>query len=202
MSINNINSWLSLLKGKLYCNLELYVYLKDDKNIPDIQPRIDVEYEIISNPNELEKYYDNKNIKKNKVKLQYFLKHRCKLYLLLYNGDVAGFSSICKLSNFKPYLYNNHPLFQGKNKYYHFFGHVFEKYRGNRLHPSMNARVLKDTIKKNEKVFATTPTKNIIAQKGIKRAGYLELGVLRYKRIGFITLISTFKNFLREEMKN
>lgn len=190
-----ILSLLSLLKQKLYCDIESVVYIKNDEHIPDIHPKINVEYKLISNINDLEIYLGNKKIKKNFYKFRYFILHGCKMYLLLKDDDIAGHIFICKLSDFKPYLYNNHSVFNGDDTYYAFCAHTFDEYRGNRLHPYMNSIVLKDTIKKNEKVFATASNKNLIAEKGIERAGWLALGVLKYKSIGHITFVNTFKKF-------
>lgn len=189
---NQLSTWLSLAKQRFYCNKNLFVFLKSDRTINEIQPRMSIENETISSARELERYRADRNLSNNFLKFKYLLKHGCKLYLLLDSGTVAAHSFICRLSSFKPYLYNNHSLFQRENSYYHFFVHVFEEYRGNRLQPFMNTVVLKDTISNNETVFTTTPLDNHVARKGIERAGYVELGVLRYKRIGPITIRKEF----------
>lgn len=185
MFIYTIFSWLSLLKRKVYCNVENVVYMKNDEDIPDIHPKIKIEYKIISNTKELVKHSYDKKIKKDIVKFKHFLKHGCKMYLVLCNGDIAGYYHVSKLSDFKAYLYNDCFLFKGGDKYYIFFCHTFDEYRGNGIYSYMLTQICKDTIKKAGNVFISTDMKNIASQKGIEKAGFGKLGMLKYKRVKF-----------------
>ena len=170
-----------------------YLYLKNDEDIPDIPLKIKIEYKIIPNTKELVKHSYDKKIKKDIVKFKHFLKHGCKMYLVLCNGDIAGYYHVSKLSDFKAYLYNDYFLFKGGDKYYIFFCHTFDEYRGHGIYSNILTQICKDTIKKAGKVFISTDMKNIASQKGIEKAGFGKLGMLKYKKIGCITFISIFK---------
>lgn len=170
---------LASVKRQLYCNYKLYVYLKEDKNVPVCQPRIEVDSEIILTIRDLRKYYGIDNIKNNSVKYEYFLKNGCKIYFFLCSNEVAGHVILANLGKFRPYPYHEHPVFEeSDNSFYLFFGHVFPKFRGNGLHPYMNTFALRDTIRKNGKVYATADIVNIAAQKGIKRANWPRIELL------------------------
>jgi hypothetical protein len=192
MVIYTIFSWLSLLKQKLYCNVEKIIYTKEDKNIPIIHPKIEIEYKIISNIDELKKHYKNKNIKKKIVKFKKFLNNSCKMYLVLHKNHLIGYYYICKLSDFKPYLYLNYSLFEGNNKYYIFFCHTFDEYQGNGIYTYILSQMCKSTLSNYGKVYISTNASNIASQKGIETVDFKKLGILKYKKIGGVTFVSKF----------
>lgn len=193
-----ILSLLSLLKQKLYCNIKNVVYMKDDEDIPDIYPKIKIEYNVISDANQLQKYSNDKKFRKDIAKFKYFLNHGCKMYLTLYHNDIVGYYLTCKLNDFKPYLYHIHSLFKGDNKYAIFFCHTFDEYRRNEIYSYILTQICNDTLKKDETVFISTDTKNITSQRGIEKAGFRKLGRLRYKRIKSLVLSEHFNESCME----
>jgi len=185
--INTILSWLSLLKQRFYCNVENIIYKKDDRNIPDIHPKIKIECKVLDSIG-FENYSGRREMKKNIVKFRYLLNCGCKMYLALHDEDIAGYYLVCNLDRYKPYLYNFEPLFAGRNKHYIFNCHTFEKYRRNRIYSYILTWICRDTIQKNETVLISTDKTNIPSQKGIEKAGFKKLGTLSYMQLGILKI--------------
>jgi len=186
-NILGILSLLSLLKNKLYSNVEEIVYTKDDKNIPYISPKIQTELKVICSLGEFEKYASiEEKLAKNRTKFKYFLKHKCRMYIALHKNNVIGYYFVCKISDFKPYPYNKLPLFQGDKSYYIFFCHTFSEYRGRNIYPYVLTQICKDIVKNSGVAFISADVDNISSQKGIEKAGFRKLCTLKYRNMGNI----------------
>jgi len=185
--LSDILSFLSILKNKLYCNIEEIVYIKGDENIPYIRPGLQIEIKKISSSGEFEKYISSEEkLAKNRTKFKYFLKHGCNMYLTLHENNITGYYFVCKISDFKPYPYNKLPLFQGDKSYYIFFCHTFSEYRGKNIYPYVLTQICRDVEKKSGVVFISTDVDNISSQKGIEKAGFEKLCILKYKDIASV----------------
>lgn len=189
MVIRTVFSRLSLFKQRIYCNIENAVYIKNERDIPDTHPRIELEYKIISNINELSVYLYDIQINKNKEKFIYFLKHGCKMYLTLNQGVVTGFFWVSKLSNFKPYIYNNNILFDCDNVYYIFFCHTFKKYRRKGIYSYILTQICRNTLTKPGRVMISADIGNIASQKGIEKAGFIRIGIIKCNQIRYKNLL-------------
>ena len=186
-NISGILSLLSLLKNKLYSNVEEIVYTKDDKNIPYISPKIQTELKVICTLEEFEKYISSEEkFAKNRTKFKYFLKYRCNMYVTLHKNNITGYYFMCKISDFKPYLYNKLSLFQGEKSHYIFFCHTFSEYRGKNIYPYVLTQICKDVEKNSGVVLISTDVNNISSQKGIEKAGFRRLCILKYRNIANI----------------
>ncbi len=188
-----IISRLSLLKQKMYCNEKIIVYSKIDKNIVEICPSIPLEYMVISNSEQLNKFSEDEGVKKNAIKLKYFIENKCTLYLAIHNNNAAGHYIVCKLSDFKPYLYLNNYLFNLDNNYYIFFCNTFDKYKRKGIFSYILTQICKDILKNENRIFISSDIRNISSQKAIEKVGFTRLGILNYVNLFPFVFINDFQ---------
>ena len=163
------------------------MYIKDDENIPYIRPGLQIVIKKISSSGEFEKYASiEEKLAKNRTKFKYFLKYRCNMYVTLHKNNITGYYFVCKILDFKPYPYNKLPLFQGEKSHYIFFCHTFSEYRGKNIYPYVLTQICKDVEKNSGVVLISTDVNNISSQKGIEKAGFRRLCILKYKNIANI----------------
>jgi len=183
---------LSIIKQKLYCNVHNVIYVIDDpKMIAPVVPKIDIRYVKVQTISELNRYKHDENSRKEFVKFKYFLKHGVRIYLAKHNKNIVGYYLLADLDKFKPYLYNNHPIFQSsKRRYYIFHCRTFEQYRGNRIYPYMLTVMCGDVFSENKNsiIFISTSADNIASQKGIEKTGFKKIGALKYTQIGILKI--------------
>ena len=181
---------LSLFKQKIYCNIDNVVYMKSIRNIPEIQPKIQIDYKIISCVHDLLEHKSEKVIAKNLKKFRYFLLNGCKIYIALHNKTIVGHYLLCKLSNYKPYLYLSNPLFEAgfkNNNYCIYFCHTLDEYQKKGIYSYMLTQICGDILNEGGNVFISTSRKNIASHKGIEKAGFKQVYFLKYKEIKYIT---------------
>jgi hypothetical protein len=177
---------VSILKQKFFCIDKKIIYIKANKEIPIIFPKIEIRYIILSDETELERLSVNKYFKKQIVKIKNFLKNGCKIYIAVDNNNIIGYYIISKILDYKPHLYLNNSLFEGDNKYFIFFCNTLFEYQRKNIYSYMLTQICKDFIKNHEEVFISTEAENIAAQKGIIKAGFEKLGVLKHFEIKYM----------------
>ena len=193
INTSSLTNVLSIIKQRTYCNVHNIIYIiEDPAQITPITPRIKIHYVKIKDVMELRKYANlDKKIKQEFIKFSYFLKHGVTVYLAIHNADIAGYYLVTNLNKFKPYLYNSHKLFQtSKNRYYIFHCHTFKEYRGNSIYPYMLAVISKEIFNKNREsvIYISTSLNNIASQRGIEKAGFKKLGIIKYLQLGPMVL--------------
>lgn len=181
--IASIFSRISLIKQKLFYWKNEIVYINAKKDSPVIYPKMEINYLILPDEGDIEKFCINI---KDLVKFKYYLNKGCKIYLAMHNKKIVGHYIISKISEYKPYLNINNPLFKGDNEYYIFYCRTFDEYQKSGIFSYMLTQICKNYIKTNEKIFISTDILNIASQKGIEKAGFKKLGVLEHNEIKHI----------------
>jgi RimJ/RimL family protein N-acetyltransferase len=195
INIRSLIDILSIVKQKVYCNVNNVVYsITDPVQINLVTPKIETHHIKIRDIDKLWKYAQiTDELKKEYTKFKYLIEHGVIIYLARYKSNIMGYYLVTDLDIFRPYLYNNHPLFESpKRRYYIFHCHTFERYRGNSVYPYMLTVISRDifNINKNSVIYVSTSVNNIPSQRGIKKAGFKKLGNLKYYQIGPIVLKS------------
>ncbi|MBZ4647034.1 MAG: hypothetical protein JG777_2523 [Clostridia bacterium] len=178
----------SVIKNKLYCNCNKIIYFKNNCVTPTVLPKINVRYKVISDTHELEVYSNKSEILKKNIKLNYYLEKGCKLYLAMYEDYIVGYYLICKLNEFRPYLYNYHYIFDGNCAYYIFYCHTLFKYRGKGIYPYMLSKICEEHCNDNVIFYISASLNNLSSQKGIEKAGFFKKGILKNYFIGHVAI--------------
>jgi len=187
-----LRNWISLIKQKIYCNTDGYVYLKSDEFIPELTPKLIIKIEVIKNQENLKKYEDNADIRRIKEKISFFLNHGCIGYFAVYNKEIVSSCWLCDLNKFHPYLHLNNPIFQGKKNYYIFYANTKNNFRRKGIVSYIYTQILKDIVGKQGKIYALIDTDNIASQKSFLKAGFEKNGWLRHIQIFKWILLSKF----------
>ncbi|GEM_PF-1645218 len=126
-------------------------------------------------------------------KLGYLMRKGCSVYLASLKGRLAGRYISCNLGQFKPYSYNRHSLFAGRDAYYVFFCRTYDPFKGRSIFPEMLCRICSDIWKEDPRgtVYISAEIKNAASQKGIEKAGFERVGQLRYLSVLNQPLISS-----------
>lgn len=194
--LNTTLSWLSLLKHRIYCNGKKYVFCMSRGNLagmPDLRPRIECGCEVVRDLAGLERHTTRPEIKKEAIKFKYYLRQGCQLYLMFYQNAVVAYAVVARLNRFYPYPFANHAVFKGGADYLVFYGQTFPEYRGLGINSYILTQICKNNIKDGERIFVTSDWGNLVSHKTIKKAGFKKLGILKYIKVGFITLQADFK---------
>ncbi len=180
----NLLSRISLFKQKKICTVNLFVYILEQKSkLPPLFPKIPIRYIRITNPDKLLEFSTDQKIKNEIFKFNYLLNNGAEVYLALASNDIAGFYWVTNLSKFKVYLFNNHSIFAGNDNYFIFYCRTFPKYRNKRIFSYILTEICQNILNYQARIFITTSPNNYASQKGIEKAGFKNIGLLKYFEI-------------------
>lgn len=186
------------IRHKILCNRQNTVFKIDTSAvIPDIVPRLPLNHRLIATPEELDPYRSDSRLSEDFFKLRSFLKDGARVYLAFCEGRIAGYYCLTELADFAPFLYNRHPLFHGPGHFYIFFCRTMEDFQGNRLYSYMLTAICRDVLHGDVCIFISTGVENHASIKGIRNAGFEEIGEIDYRKIGPFTISSKFYGITR-----
>lgn len=191
MVLFTVLSRASCIKQSIFCNSSIIMYkISDIRETSKISPRVPVQFNIITTEDELTKYEGYSEIRKYLWKFKYFIDKGCQLYLAFVAGNLAGYYLVADLKKYKPYLYNNHLLFQADSSYFIFYCRTFEKFRRNGIYTYMLTNMCRNLLPKPGSVFISTDLDNVFSQNGIEKTGFKKIGSLKYIQLFQFVLFS------------
>lgn len=177
--INSTKLYISLIKQRVYCNINNIIYCKTNQYFPEISSNLDIAIDKIYHETQIARYTSDKNIKNDLERIIYFLKNSCNIYVVLHEGEVAGRYALAEIDNFKPYRYLNHPIFNGCTHYI-FFCRTYPQYQNNNVFKHVLVEMCRDTLRNNEHIYISCGFGNIASQRAIIGAGFQKIGELDY----------------------
>ena len=176
-----IISWLSILKSRLYYNIEQMVYHLDRESYrPLKEDKPCFNHIVITNAQDLEPYKTTDQLAAFYPKFSYYLKKGLTLYLPLYHGRVAGHVLLASIEGYNPEQYMDLPIFRGEKRYYAFFAQTFPEYRKMGINSYLLNEICRDVTGKGGELFLLVGRDNIASQNTIKQFGFKYWGTLRY----------------------